>query len=200
MPFACCDSLRTSERWGAYVDGTDTGIALYTPGQYPNSKGFNAGVTLQFTPLCPFTWDPGAVLEFDTFILVGPVAESRAAVYALQSQQWGPSPFTAVGYLDVPESGDVLRGSATVTGWAWALNGVASVDVFVDGNRVGRATYGISRPDIPIVFPGAPSNAAYQYSLDTTRFPNGSHTVVAKATDGAGRVATFVTKQVTFSN
>jgi Big-like domain-containing protein len=200
MPFACCDSLHTPERWGAYVDGTDTGIALYTPGQYPNSKGFNAGSTLQFTPLSPFTWDPGAVLEFDTFILVGAVTESRAAIYALQSQQSGPSPFSAVGYLDVPASGDILGGRATVAGWAWAITGVVSVDVFVDGNRVGAATYGGSRPDIPIAFPGAPSNAAYQYSLDTTAFPNGSHTVVAKVTDGAGRVATFVTKQVAFSN
>jgi uncharacterized repeat protein (TIGR01451 family) len=200
MPFACCDSLHTPERWGAYVDGTDTGIALYTPGQYPNSKGFNAGSTLQFTPLCPYTWDAGAVLEFDTFILVGPVTESRAAIYAIQSQQSGPSPFTAVGYLDVPASGDVLSGTATVRGWAWATTGVVSVDVFVDGNRVGPATYGFSRPDLPIAFPGAPSNAGYQHSLDTTAFPNGSHTVVAKVTDGAGRVATFATKQVTFSN
>ena len=63
-----------------------------------------------------------------------------------------------VGYLGIPESGDILSGNATVDGWAWALTGVASVDVFVDGNRVGSAT------------------------------------------DRAGHVATFATKQVTFSN
>jgi hypothetical protein len=200
MALTCCDMLHTPEHWGAYVDGTNTGIALYTPGQYPHGKGFNAGPALGFTPMCPNTWDPGGVLEFDTFILVGPVTESRAAIYALQSQQSGRSPFTAAGYGGPPTSGDVLSGTATVGGWAWALNGVASVDVFVDGNRVGSATYGGDRPDIPIAFPGAPSNVGFQYSLDTTAFANGSHTVVTKATDGAGRVATFATKLVTFSN
>jgi hypothetical protein len=140
------------------------------------------------------------VLEFDTFILVGPVTDSRAAIYALQSQQSGQSPFHAVGYLDIPAGGDILGGNTTVAGWAWALSGVASVDVFVDGSRVGSATHGGNRPDIPAAFPGAPSNVGFQYSLDTTAFSNGSHTVVAKATDGAGRVATFATEQVMFSN
>src|SRR6266446_794782 len=92
MPGGCCVVLPTPEQWGAYVDATNTGIALYTPMQYPNSKGFNAGSTLQFTPTCPFTWDAGSVLEFDTFILVGPVNESRAVIYALHSQQSSPSP------------------------------------------------------------------------------------------------------------
>jgi hypothetical protein len=96
--------------------------------------------------------------------------------------------------------GDVLSGTAIVEGWAWALAGVESVDVFVDGNRVGSAIYGLERPDVPIVFPGAPSNVGFRYSLDTTAFSNGSHTVVSRATDRAGRVATFATKQVSFSN
>jgi hypothetical protein len=130
---------------------------------------------------------------------VGPVTESRAAIYALQSQQSGRSPFTAAGYADIPASGDTLSGTAIVAGWAWALNGVASVDVFVDGSRVGSAVYGGYR-DISPSFPEAPSNIGFEYPLDTTAFPNGSHAVVAKATDGAGRVATFATKQVTFSN
>ena len=200
MPFACCDMLHTPEQRGAFVDGANTGSAIYTPGQYPNSKGFDAGSTLQFTPLSPYTWDPGAVLEFDTFILVGPVTDSRAAIYALQSQQSGQSPFHAVGYLDIPASGDILSGSTAVSGWAWALTGMANVDVFVDSSRVGSATYGSNRPDISIAFPGAPSDVGFQYSLDTTAFSNGSHTVVVKATDGAGHVATFATKQVMFSN
>ena len=200
MPSDCCDMLPTPEQWGAYVDSTNTGIALYTPGQYPDSKGFNAGSTLQFTPMCPYSWDPGGVLEFDTFILAGPVQESRAAIYSLHSQQSGQSALPAMGSLDVPASGDVLTGIASVEGWAWALSGMASVDVFVDGNRVASASYSLNRPDIPDAFPGAPSNVGYQYSLDTTAFSNGSHTVIVKATDQAGHVSTFQTQQVTFSN
>jgi hypothetical protein len=200
MPGGCCVVLPTPEQWGAYVDATNTGIALYTPMQYPNSKGFNAGVTLQFTPTCPYSWGPGSVLEFDTFILVGPVTESRAAIYALHSQQTTPSPLPPYGYLDVPLNGDTLTANANIAGWAWALPGISSIDVFVDSTRIASATYGLSRPDLPTAQPGAPSNSGYQYSLDTAKFPNGSHFIIVKATDNAGHVATFSTKQVTFAN
>ena len=200
MPSNCCDMLQTQEQWGAYVDSNNTGIALYTPQQFPNSKGFNAGSTLQFTPMCPYTWGPGAVLEFDTFILAGPVTESRTAIYALHSQQTDQGSLPAMGNLDVPSNGGTLTGIADVEGWAWALSGMATVDVFIDGNRLAAANYGTSRPDIPIAFPGASTTLGYQYSLDTTAFPNGSHAVVVKATDNLGHVATFATRQVTFSN
>ena len=200
MPGSCCPELHTPEQWGAYVDSTNTGLALYTPMQFPNSKGFNAGSTLQFTPLCPYSWDPGSVLEFDTYILLGAVNDSRTAVYALHSQQSGRSPLPAFGNLDDPHTGDTLKGTANVAGWAWDLSAMASIDVFVDGNRVGSATYGLPRPDVGNAFPGAPVNLGYQYSLDSTQLSNGSHTIIVKATDANGRVATFPTAQVTVSN
>ena len=200
MPGGCCIVLPTPEQWGAYVDATNTGIALYTPMQYPNSKGFNALSTLQFTPTCPYSWDPGSVLEFDAFILVGPVNESRAAIYALHSQQSSSSPLPPYGFLDLPQTSDTLRGNANIAGWAWALPGIASIDVFVDGGRVASATYGLPRADVVNAQPGAPANTGFQYSLDTTRFSNGSHTIIVKATDNAGHIATFSTKQVTFAN
>jgi hypothetical protein len=200
MPSGCCDMLYTPEQWGAYVDANNIGIALYTPQQFPDSKGFNASSTLQFTPMCPYSWDPGAVLEFDTFILAGPVTDSRTAIYALHSQQTGQSSLPAMGNLDLPTTGSSVSGVTDVVGWAWALSGVVSVDVFVDGNHLAAATYGVSRPDIQLTFPGAPTTLGYHYSLNTAAYSNGSHTVVAKATDKLGHVATFATRLVTFSN
>lgn len=200
MPYSCCDMLPTTEQWGAYVDGSNLGIALYTPQQFPNSKGFNAFSTLQFTPMCPFTWGPGSVLDFDTYVLVGPVNESRAAIYALHSQQTSVSTLTPMGSTDSPANGDVVSGTATVDGWSWALPGMASVDVFLDGNRIGSATYGVIRPDIPVAFPGAPADVGFQYSLDTTAFSNGRHALVVEATDKNGHIATFATQQITISN
>jgi hypothetical protein len=200
MPTNCCDVLGTPELWGAYVDNTNVGIALYTPQQFPVSKGFNAYSTLQFTPLCPYSWGPGSVLDFDTFILVGPVDESRAAIYALHNEQTSPSTLTPMGWNDGSGNFSVVSGTISVSGWSWGLPGMASVDVFVDGNRVGSADLGLSRPDIPIFFPGAPSNTGFRYALDTTAFPNGSHSVVVKATDNNGNVATYATQQMTISN
>jgi hypothetical protein len=200
MPSNCCDMLATTEQWGAYVDSNNIGIAVYTPQQFPNSKGFNAGSTLQFTPMCPYTWEPGGVLEFDTFVLVGTVDEMRAAIYALHSQQPAPSTLPPMGNTDSPASGDVLSGTASVEGWAWGLPGMSIVQVFVDGNLIGTANYNLSRPDIPVAFPRAPSDVGYQFSLDTTAFTNGGHAIVVKATDNNGHVATFATKNVTVSN
>jgi hypothetical protein len=200
MPSQCCVTLPTPEMWGAYVDATNTGIALYTPNSYPDSKGFNAGSTLQFTPVRPYSWDPGSVLEFDTYILVGSVQESRAAIYALQSQPQGPSPLPAFGNVDLPNDGDTISGSESLEGWGWALSGMASVDVFVDGSRAGPASIGLPRPDIPNAFPGAPGDTGFQYSLDTTKLSNGSHSIVVKATDKIGHVSTFAGRQVTVSN
>ncbi len=153
-PGQCCAHVHTPEQWGAYVDSKNTGLALYTPGQFPQIQVFNAFSTLQLTPLCPFSWGPGTVLEFDTYILAGPVDQSQ----------------------------------------------VASVTVLVDGSVVASATLGISRPDVTAIFPDAPTNTGFQYSLDTTKFPNGSHAIIVKASDVNGKVATFKTAQVTISN
>jgi len=40
-------------------------------------------------------------------------------------------------------------------------------------------------------WPHAPSDIAFQYSLDTTKYTNGEHFVVVKATDTSGNVAIF---------
>jgi len=37
---------------------TNTGLALFTPGQFPDIQVFNAFSTLQLTPLRPFSWGP----------------------------------------------------------------------------------------------------------------------------------------------
>jgi hypothetical protein len=123
--------------------------------------GFNAYSTLQFTPLCPFTWNPGSVLDFDTFILVGPVDESRAAIYALHDQQTSPSTLPPMGWYDSTNNGSVVSGTIIVAGWSWALPGMKSVDVYVDGSRFASANFGLSRPDVAIYFPGAPSNTGF---------------------------------------
>lgn len=200
MPANCCDVIGTPEDWGAYVDGSKVGIALYTPQQFPVSKGFNASSTLQFTPLCTYTWNPGTVLDFDTFILVGPIDESRAAIYALHNQESAASSLTPMGWYDSATNSFVASGTISVSGWSWPLPGMASVDVFVDGKQIGAATYGLSRPDIPISFPGAPSNTGFQYSFDTTAFPNGPHALFVKATDKNGNIATYATQQIMINN
>jgi len=80
-----------------------------------------------------------------------------------------------------------------------------SVEVGAVGNSIRADTHeiapelslglienaGVTRPDVPITIPGAPSSVGSQYPLDTTAFSNGSHALVVKAPDRNGHVATF---------
>jgi archaellum component FlaG (FlaF/FlaG flagellin family) len=59
------------------------------------------------------------------------------------------------------------------------------VQVKVDGVLVGTATYGVNRSDVCSVYPGRLGcpNVGFTYSLDTTAFSPGTHTITVLATD-----------------
>jgi hypothetical protein len=200
VPKECCGHLHALEKWGAYVDDTNSGLALYTPGQFPQMQVFNAFSTLQMAPLCPFSWGPGTVLEFDTYILVGPIDESRAAIYALHDQHPESSPLPPWGTIDSPTNGDTLTGKVKVSGWAWSLSPVTSIVVLLDGVQIATATAGLSRPDVREYFRDAPPDTGFEASLDTTRFFNGTHSLTVKGTNVNGAITILPTIQVTISN
>jgi hypothetical protein len=199
--------LYTPEEWAAYEDANNSGLTVYTPGSFPWTHGFNAAGdspngTNYFVPVTPFTFNPGAVLESNIYLVAGPVTEARAIIYALREEEVNPSPFTALGNLEVPQTGDTLSGTkAEVGGWTFGTSPVKNVQVLVDGILVGTATYGTSRPDIPANFPNEPdTNVGFDYFLDTTGFANGTHGSAVRVTDGNGNVAVLPTAQVTINN
>jgi hypothetical protein len=197
--------LYTPEHWGAYVDSSNSGITVYTPGSYPYTVGFNnpgpsPNGTNDFSPSTTFTWYSGAVLEFDFYIIAGPISEARPIVYELQRNQTA-TPFAPWGVLEAPLSGDTLTGrNELVGGWAFALTPVKSVEVLVDGSTAGLASYGTSRPDVASAFPGQPDNTGFQFLLESTKFVNGAHQVRVKISDTAGNIAILPTAQVTVAN
>lgn len=91
-------------------------------------------------------------------------------------------PTVPFGHLDGKvEGGNGATGVVPLVGWALDDDGVAAVDVFVDGISAGRATYGGFRPIVAARFPGFPDSdaAGFGFRLDTTRYLNGLHTVNA---------------------
>jgi hypothetical protein len=93
----------------------------------------------------------------------------------------------AFGNIDSPSNYQYIDGSFQVFGWAWDLQGVASIDLDVDGVVVGHPTYGLFRPDVPPIDSrvGTPY-AGFSFLLDTTQLSNSAHDLVIYVTDRSG--------------
>jgi Bacterial Ig domain len=90
----------------------------------------------------------------------------------------------AFGYVDRPSDYQFINGIFTVFGWAADLDGVQRVEVDVDGQVVGNATYGLSRPDVPAADPRVSSvNVGFSFALDTTRLSDSEHDLVIYVVD-----------------
>ena len=198
----------TPERWGAFVNGQDVGLTVYVPAQYPysvagtfaGSSGPTGDGTNYFAPFTVFTFWPNSVLEGDLYVLVGDYKEARQTIYGLNSTLPASDPFAPFGFTDSPTANSTLSGMVTASGWAFDNQTVSKVEILVDGALIGQATYGLSRPDIPAAFPNASANLGYQFSLNTTQFLNGPHTLQVRITDSTGNIAYFRRVAITITN
>jgi hypothetical protein len=99
------------------------------------------------------------------------------------------------GAIDTPGQGGNASGSIFIN-WGWVLtpqpNRIptdgSTIKVFVDGVNLGHPTYNIYREDIATLFPDYTNSdgAVGYFSLDTTHYENGVHTIQWTATDDAG--------------
>jgi hypothetical protein len=92
------------------------------------------------------------------------------------------------GFIDDPANFEQISGDAyQVFGWAYDLQGVQTVQVDVDGQVVGQATYGLYRPDVPLQDPRVRSaNVGFSFILDTTQLANTQHDIVVYVIDRGG--------------
>ena len=108
------------------------------------------------------------------------------AVNVLCDQTDGDQP--AFGDIDQPTNYEYINGTDfQIFGWAYDLQGVASVEVDVDGQVVGSADYGLFRPDVPPKDPRVPTtNVGFSFILDTTALSNTAHDIVIYVIDRRG--------------
>ncbi len=96
--------------------------------------------------------------------------------------------------VDNPSAGgSAVSGSTPVNGWVVDKNAlIQEVQVSLDGQSAGTATYGESRPDACAANASTASCAngntsvGYSFVLDTTPLADGAHTLQITATDAAG--------------
>jgi hypothetical protein len=79
------------------------------------------------------------------------------------------APIPPQGWYFDPQNGAVFHGSTVRgSGWAAAEDGMARIEVLLDGQNVGSATYGIRHPEVPMVLPRVPCRefCGYAYRID----------------------------------
>lgn len=113
------------------------------------------------------------------------------------------------GAIDTPEQGGTASGTNFIN-WGWVLtpqpNKIpedgSTINVYVDGVKLGHPTYNIYRSDVANLFPDyANSNGAIGYFyLDTTTYENGVHTMQWTATDDAGNTDGIGSRYFTIEN
>lgn len=113
------------------------------------------------------------------------------------------------GALDTPGQGGVASGSSYIN-WGWALTPQpgkiptdgSTIDVVVDGAKVGKPVYNIYRSDIANLFPSyANSQGAIGYFyLNTSAYANGIHTIQWIAKDNKNRSDGIGSRYFTVTN
>jgi len=146
-----------------------------------------------------FVLDVGDLWAFG-FVEGQHVLTIRAGDVSGQVTQFGDVPVTfrcddyagneaSFGGVDLPAGGLFFGGSSVeITGYAVDYEGVARVDMYVDGALVGTATLGIPRPAVAASFPGYPGvgTAGWSFELDPTPLSDGFHQLQVIVVDDDG--------------
>jgi hypothetical protein len=115
------------------------------------------------------------------------------------------------GTIDFPAQGGTMTGTYLNQGWILAqpqrsipFDG-STIRLIVDGAiQPNVAFYNTARPDVSALFPFPPyinsSGPAARFSIDTTQFTNGLHTMVWLATDDNGVTQGIGSRFVSISN
>lgn len=184
-----------SERWAGLVNEQGNGLVLWAPQTYPNVsyKHFNnAGPaendSLYLLPRAFLAIKPHDTIETQAYILVGDWERSRERIYMLQESIQRPDIMHPYGFIDTPSSGTEVSGSVDVSGWAIDDRGIDHIEVRVDGEPAGVASYGNPRPDVERNYPAMPDspNYGYAFNLDTHSLGGGEHLLSVVAIDAAG--------------
>lgn len=82
-----------------------------------------------------------------------------------------------IGWLAPVRNLGLPGGVLTASGWALDRDGVIQVRINIDGNEVGFATYGLSRPSVSQQYPDFPNSIGpgWEFSFDSRTLSNGPH-------------------------
>jgi Bacterial Ig domain len=191
------------------VDGVrwiSTDDCAFNPifGAYANCYGMPRFDVARYYPTYPdapnsgfmFTLDVGALLALGVrpgnHILKVRVGDNQQTFAELPNRDGVPVTFVcgettlgfpAQGFIDAPTTYDYVKGNTVFQGWAVEESGgVNHVEMFIDGNFVGVAEYGLPRPDVAINYPFIfnSANSGWRFTMDTTKLSNARHRLTVR--------------------
>jgi hypothetical protein len=152
-------------------------IGIYLPQADPSNPAFLVG----------FTYSGAHSIAIRAGDVTETVTQFGAMAVDILCDQENDNNQPAFGNIDSPTNYEYIDGSFQIVGWAWDLQGVTLVEVDVDGQVVGDATYGLFRPDVPVIDPRVPTDySGFSFVLDTTMLSNSAHDIVVYVTDRNG--------------
>jgi ADP-heptose:LPS heptosyltransferase/GT2 family glycosyltransferase len=82
----------------------------------------------------------------------------------------------------------VVTGRLTIDGWLLTRSGIASFEVFLDGQRLGDVHYGLARQDVGAAFPEWPNalRSGYAFHCPPRSLRDGEHTVELRVRANTG--------------
>ena len=122
-----------------------------------------------------------------------------------QQTRASPCPYPMQAWLDFPSANESLSSTVQITGWAFSEDiGISEVQLMIDGNLLGIADYGFSRPDVVDIQqvdsdPNAP-NLGFVINFNTEEFKNGRYELAIVLRNSAGAEAIYGERTVLISN
>lgn len=150
------------------------------PGIQNIAPGFQIGILASRFPNGPHT------LSVRIFYSDGRVTELGSRTILIDNSI-NQAPF---GSVDIPDTAGIYNASNSfpVVGWAVDTDGIARVEVLIDGGVMQDAMYGDERPDVANTIADYPDAlfSSFIANVDTTRIQDGVHTLDVRATDRLG--------------
>jgi hypothetical protein len=209
-PFPTMGNTAASEQWAGFVDSEDVGLIVWAPQSYPlfsyvyfdNPQGNRQeNSTYYMGPRAFFGIGPGFSKEIGVYFYAGKWQDARMLFHRLHQEVDLPDVMHPMGHVDVPTQNATVSGTVDVSGWAVDDRNVPSVEILLDGIRVGQGRQGLPREGVARDYPGLFSapNSGFVYQLDTRSCKSGTHVLEVWATDAAGNASQLKPGKVTIN-
>jgi len=187
----------TAERTYSQTLQAAGGVPPYTwsiaSGSLGTGLNLSAGGTISGTPTSPGT---------SVFVVRVTDSAQQTVTRTLAISVKPADRLAPFGALETPDFRATINNIASGSGWALDNVGIVQIEVLVDGQKVGEAIYGLSRPDIGVAWSTFPSagRSGFSFQIDTTRVSNGDHTVAVRLLDAAGNATVVGTRAIVVQN